>query len=333
LEAISVLITGGTGSFGNAAVEYLLPSNDIKKIIIFSRDEFKQNQMHRKFGNFPGGKMRFFIGDVRDPVRLSQAMKDVDLVIHAAAMKQVPTCEYNPLEAVKTNILGSQNVIDVAIARKVPKVILLSSDKAVSPINLYGKTKAVAESLFIDANGWGDKKTIFSVVRYGNILASRGSVIDEFRRQVEKGDTLFITDKRMTRFWWVLYDAIEFAMCASWAMTGGEIYVPPIQAASLKTLAGHFCSYCRVREEGIRPGEKLHEILIAPDEIRRTTNDSWAYVIYPENEFFEHSSCGVGSKVEDDFSYCSNDEKRQMTSEQLEVLFERTGIDVKGGRE
>lgn len=306
---MNILITGGTGSFGQAMVEKLLKKYEWARIVIYSRDELKQYQMIEKFkGEFPlGGRLRFFIGDVRDIKNLNRAMKGIDVVIHAAALKQIPSCEYNPWETVQTNIYGAWNVINAAIANGVNKVIALSTDKAVNPINCYGATKLVMEKLFINSNTLGNQITRFSVMRYGNVLGSRGSVIQAFQNQKEEKGFLDITDEKMTRFWWTLNDAIEFTLKVKTQMTGGEIFIPKLQSSSLLKLARTVCGEDVLwKETGIRSGEKLHEVLIAPDEVRRTRDIGWAYVVDPDNPFFKYNGVS-GNFVSEGFNYVSND--------------------------
>ena len=318
-----ILITGGTGSFGNALVDKLLslpsPPN---KIIIYSRDELKQYDMANKYENHD--TLRFFIGDVRDKERLSKALKGVDTVFHAAALKQVPACEYNPEEAVKTNILGSMNLIDTCIENKVRKVVALSSDKAVHPVNLYGATKLVSEKLFVSANAQGNRETRFVVVRYGNVLASRGSVLQLFKEQLKTG-TLTITDPYMTRFWWTLPEAVQFVIDVHIHSTGGEIYVPPIQSTDMGTFAkavivryGNKSKACNFKITGTRPGEKVHEVLIASDEASRTHDFGWCYIVFPSLKFFSidtHHQCPVLEQ----FTYTSD--KHFMTVDDLVLKF------------
>lgn len=299
----SVMVTGGTGSFGREFISLLLNSDICpRKVIVFSRDEFKQHEMREQF---PDDRLRFFIGDVRDLARLNMAMKKVDWVVHAAALKQVPVCEYNPDEAVKTNILGTQNVIKAAINNRVGKVIALSTDKAVNPINLYGATKMVAEKMLINANAFSNKKTAFSVVRYGNILGSRGSVVQTFMKHAETGEVP-ITDKQMTRFWWTIDKAAQFVYYRLLDMIGGEIFVPVLNSSYVKELIAVLCPECRIKTIGIRPGEKLHECLIAPDEKRRTMfislNGEMYYYIRPEGVFDFKKEVGSPTMARTDYT-------------------------------
>jgi len=308
---MNILLTGGTGSFGQVMVERLLKKSQYGRIVVYSRDEFKQHQMierfKREFSVHQGGRLRFFIGDVRDVRNLIRAMHDIDVVVHAAALKQIPSCEYNPWEAVRTNVQGAWNVINAAIANGVKKVMALSTDKAVNPINCYGATKLVMEKLFIDSNTLGRKISRFSVLRYGNVLGSRGSVIQAFQEQERAEGCLKITDKRMTRFWWTLDEAVEFTLKALKNMKGGEVFVPKLQSSSLLDLANVVCPDGTPWEEtGIRPGEKIHETLIAPDEVRRTVDVDWAYIINPDNPFFEYEGQGRGKAVPQSLSYTSD---------------------------
>lgn len=259
----SILITGGTGSFGKKFVKKVLRSYNPKKVIIYSRDEYKQYLMKKEFCDFKN-KLRFFIGDVRDKERMYRAFDEVDIVVHAAALKHVPLMEYNPIEAVKTNINGAENVINAAIDRGVEKVVALSTDKAVNPVNLYGATKLVSDKLFIAANAYaGGKKTRFSVVRYGNVAGSRGSVIPFFKRLIESGEKeLPITDFRMTRFWISLDEGVDLVFKAIGESKGGEVYISKIPSFKIVDLAKAMCPECKLKEIGIREGEKLHEVMV-----------------------------------------------------------------------
>ena len=265
LNGKSILITGGTGSFGSKCIETLLLKYTPRKVIVYSRDEFKQSELAKKFPDTEYGCMRYFIGDVRDLDRLNSVMKDVDYVIHAAAMKQIPSCESNPYETIKTNIIGSHNVITSAIANGVRKVVALSTDKAANPINLYGATKLCSDKLFIAANPAGQGRTLLSIVRYGNVLGSRGSVIPLFKEQKKDG-VVTITDKRMTRFWITLEQGVSFVLWCLDHMYGGETFIPKIPSMSIMDLKEAICPECSIKEIGVRPGEKLHEIMI-PGEI------------------------------------------------------------------
>lgn len=281
-ETLTVLITGGTGSFGHKFVEVMLKKYKPQKLIVFSRDELKQHKMRLKF-NSPS--LRYFVGNIRDKERVYRAMDGVDVVIHAAALKQIPSCEYNPFEAVKTNILGAQNIIDAAIDKGVKKVIALSSDKAVNPINLYGATKLAMEKLFIAGNAYvGGKPTCFSAVRYGNVVGSRGSVVPFFLNLVREAKKEFpITDEKMTRFWITLDQSVDLVLTALRESVGGEVFVPRIPSMRIIDVAKGLCPNCKIKIVGIRPGEKLHETLISEDEGRKTKClNSNLYVVLPQ---------------------------------------------------
>lgn len=279
-----VLITGGTGSFGTAFTKYLLKYSNPRAIRIFSRDEFKQYQMQQKFAD---KRLRFLLGDVRDKDRLVRAMDGVDVVVHAAALKQIPLGEYNPFEPIKTNIIGSQNVIEAALNTQVERTVLISSDKAVYPINLYGATKMCAERLFVQGNVYaGKQKVMFAVVRYGNVLGSRGSVVPIFKTQKQTGK-LTITDIRMTRFWITLKHACRFVYQAIGKMRGGEIFIPKLPSIKIINLARVLAPTAKIKTTGIRPGEKLHEILITEEESRRIKEYSDYYVVNPEFPFWQ----------------------------------------------
>jgi len=317
-----ILITGGTGSFGKKCVEMLLADYTPEKVIILSRDELKQHEMRQKFPDTGTDAlpMRYFIGNVRDKERLKRAFADVDIVIHAAALKQVPAAEYNPFEAVKTNIFGAQNVIDAAIDNNVEKVIALSTDKAANPVNLYGATKLCSDKIFIAGNSYTGKKvrTIFSVVRYGNVIGSRGSVIPLFLNQRKRG-VISVTDPRMTRFWITLEQAVDFVFQSLDKMTGGELFVPKLPSMNIMDLAKAICPECRIENIGIRPGEKLHEIMIPLDEARMAVELDDSYIIQPDFGFYKkHSKSALGKQLKDGFEYSSDTNpwflsKREMT--------------------
>jgi len=289
------------------------------KLIVFSRDEQKQHEM-RQMG-FLHENLRYFIGDVRDYDRLRRAFDGVDYVIHAAALKQVPACEYNPMEAVKTNILGSSNVIDAALDTKVDRVIALSTDKAVNPINLYGATKLAAEKLFVQSNAYaGGKKTRFSCVRYGNVVGSRGSVVPLFIRQRKKG-IVTVTDERMTRFWISLEQGVRFVIRCLEEMHGGEVFVPKIPSMTVSDLAKAMAPKAEIRYIGIRPGEKLHEVLISEDEARTVVELDDMYVVQPAEAFwFGHEWESIGKTLPDDFKYVSNKNGDWLTVEQIQEI-------------
>jgi UDP-N-acetylglucosamine 4,6-dehydratase/5-epimerase len=280
LDGASVLITGGTGSLGKSLVEYLLNETKVRRVAVFSRDELKQQHLRIQFQD--DARLRWFLGDVRDLDRLKRAFHGVDYVIHAAALKQVDTGEYNPMEFVKTNVLGSQNVIDASIEAGVKRVVALSTDKASSPINLYGATKLTADKLFVAANNYSHAYgTIFAVVRYGNVMGSRGSVIPFFREIAARGNPLPITDLRMTRFWISIESAVKFVIESLEIMTGGELYVPRIPSMKIIDLARAVAPDAVLKEIGMRPGEKLHEEMISADDSRRTIILEKRYVVTP----------------------------------------------------
>ena len=301
----NILITGGTGTFGKQFVKYVAEKYKPNKIIIFSRDEFKQYEMERKFRNI--GNLRFFIGDVRDRDRLNRAFYGVDYVVHAAASKQVVAAEYNPFEAIKTNILGAENVIEAAIDAGVKKVVALSTDKAANPINLYGATKLASDKLFVAGNAYaGGRVTRFSVVRYGNVLGSRGSVLPLFLEQRKKG-VITITNRHMTRFWITIEQAIELVIKAFHEMEGGEIFVPKIPSATMEEFATIIAPECKIEDIGIRPGEKMHEVMIPSDDARHTLEFDDHYRIMPEFRNWENSSKRFNGKVlPEGFCYSSD---------------------------
>ena len=316
----TILVTGGTGSFGNAFIEYVLNCYKPKKVIVYSRDEFKQYKMKQKFKKYLK-ILRFFIGDVRDPDRLSRAFVDVDYVIHAAALKQVPACEYNPIEAVRTNIGGAENIINMAIDRNVKKVVALSTDKAVNPINLYGATKLVSDKLFIAANAYsGGQETCFSVVRYGNVSYSRGSVIPFFKDLILKNmNELPITDLRMTRFWIYLKEGVDLVIRALNESLGGEIYIAKIPSFKILDLVKAFDPSLKCKEIGIRVGEKVHEVLISEGEARNTYEYNDHYIVYTDFDWwnFEKHFHTNGKKMKEDFCYSSDDANLFLSVEQL----------------
>lgn len=314
----TILITGGTGSFGKAFVKVVLKKYKPKVIRVYSRDELKQSEMEHIYGN--AGPVRFFIGDVRDKERLARAMHGVDIVVHAAALKQVPACEYNPFEAVKTNVIGAQSVIDTAIDCRVKKVMAISTDKAVNPINLYGATKLCAEKIFIQGNSYaGESGTRFSCSRYGNVLGSRGSVLWKFLEQKRSG-ILTVTDKRMTRFWITLDRGINFVIDAIATMRGGEIFVPKIPSMKVVDLARAIAPDARIEETGIRPGEKLNEVLITDDEARHTREFRDFFVIEPEFHWWSEDNFKGGKKIKDGFAYTSDRNPDWLTSLEMKRL-------------
>ncbi len=317
----TILITGGTGSFGKKCTEIILKRYKPKKLIIFSRDELKQFEMAQVFSDKEYPCIRYFIGDVRDKERLYRAFHNVDYVIHAAALKQVPAAEYNPFEAVKTNILGAENIINVAIDRGVKKVIALSTDKAANPINLYGATKLCSDKLFIAGNSYvGRDDTVFSVVRYGNVVGSNGSVIPFFLKQKDKC-ILPITDSRMTRFWITLEQGVDFVLNSLEKMVGGELFVPKIPSMNIMDIAKAICPECQTEVVGIRPGEKLYEVMVPSDDARRTLEFDNHYIIQPDFRFwsrrFESSS---GKPVPEDFEYNSGTNSWWLTIEELREM-------------
>lgn len=324
----TILVTGGTGSFGKKFLEMVFQRYNPKKVIIYSRDEFKQSVMRTDFANIVDmSKVRFFIGDVRDKERLKRAFRGVDYVIHAAAMKQVPTCEYNPMEAIKTNIGGAQNVIDAALDSDVQKVVALSTDKAVNPINLYGGTKLVSDKLFTAANAYtGSHGTTFAVVRYGNVAGSRGSVIPIFNKIIESGGKcLPITDSRMTRFWITLDQGVELVFKALEESKGGETYISKIPSFHINDLAEAMLPGCEIEEIGIREGEKLHEVMVTKDDCRNTYEYDKHYIIYPNYEWWnkENGLLPGGVPVEDGFEYNSGNNKEWLSVEQIKAELAR----------
>lgn len=314
-----VLITGATGSFGRKFVEAMLREYRPAKLIVFSRDELKQSEMRKEFHH---PSVRYFIGDVRDQQRLYRALDGVQIVVHAAALKQVPTAEYNPFEVVQTNIIGAENLINASIDRGVEKLIALSSDKAVNPINLYGATKLCSDKLFIAGNSYsGAGKARFSVVRYGNVLGSRGSVVTLFEEAKERG-VLPITDARMTRFWITLDQGVRFVIRCLETMRGGEIFIPKLPSMKIVDLARAVAPNCRHETVGIRPGEKLHEILIPRDEIRRTLEFDDMYVIEPDFPWWGKNSLIGGRRLPDDFEYSSDKNSKWLNVEELREMLE-----------
>ncbi|HWL01227.1 MAG TPA: UDP-N-acetylglucosamine 4,6-dehydratase (inverting) [Microbacteriaceae bacterium] len=305
LEGKSILVTGGTGSFGKAFIRYALDHLNPSRIVIFSRDELKQYEVRQRFDQ--DSRLRFFIGDIRDQHRLKRAMHGIDYVVHAAALKQVDTAEYNPFEFVQTNIIGSQNVIEAAIDTGVKKVVALSTDKASSPLNLYGATKLAADKLFQTANHYASGyETRFSVVRYGNVMGSRGSVIPFFQKLVEEGKPLPITDRRMTRFWITLPQAVRFVVDSFDLMIGGELYVPRIPSMRIMDLVEAIKPGAETYEIGVRPGEKLHEEMISEDDSRRTLLLGDRYAVLPTVAEWSGWKAPEGSPVPDGFAYRSN---------------------------
>jgi len=313
----TILLTGGTGSFGNKFTEILLKEHKPKTIRIFSRGEKLQMDMTSKFND---DRLRFFIGDVRDKDRLHRAMTNADIVIHAAALKQVPACEYNPIEAIKTNVDGAANVIEAAIDNGVDRVMAISTDKAVHPVNLYGATKMVAEKLFVQGNSYSGKvKTKFSCVRYGNVIGSRGSVIPLFIKQKDKG-VITITDERMTRFWITLEQGVNFVIKCTEKMKGGEIFVPKIPSMKLMDLAETIAPKTKKKVIGIRPGEKIHEILLTEDEARHSKELSKYFIIEPEHPFWDAKNFKDEKTLKEGFYYSSDQNKEWLSEKQLKKI-------------
>lgn len=319
LDGKVVLVTGGTGSFGRRFVEAVLRSSKVRKLIVFSRDELKQSEMAHSIVD---DRLRFFIGDVRDSQRLQRAFHGVDFVVHAAALKQVPTLEYNPFEAVLTNVIGAQNVINAAIDQGVQKVVALSTDKAANPINLYGATKLCAEKLFVAGNSYaGGTQIRFSVVRYGNVVGSRGSVIPFFIQKRKEG-VLPLTDERMTRFWITLDQGVNLVLQALESMHGGEIFVPKIASMSIRDLAEVIAPECRIKIVGIRPGEKIHEVLVTEDEAARARDVGHLFVIKPNFPWWGNGQWEEGSPLAENFRYSSDSNDQWLSAEDLRKIVE-----------
>jgi len=322
LTGKTVLITGGTGSFGKKFTEIVLKNFKVKKLIILSRDELKQLEMQDEYSEEKYEEIRYFIGDVRDKDRLYRAFDAVDIIIHAAALKQVPTAEYNPFEAIKTNVLGAANIIDAAIDRNVSKVIALSTDKAANPINLYGATKLCSDKLFVAANAYsGRHRTRFSVVRYGNVVGSRGSVIPFFLKKKNTG-VLPITDERMTRFWITLEQGVYFVLKCLEIMHGGEIFIPKIPSMKIVDLAKAIAPDCRYEVIGIRPGEKLHEVLIPEDDARRALEFEDYFIIQPALNYWniENTNYLQGKPCAEGFRYSSDANTQRLSSSDLKKM-------------
>lgn len=322
LNGKTILVTGGTGSFGNQFVTYVLEHYEPKKIIIYSRDEYKQFIMANQFKKY-GDKLRFFIGDVRDKDRLYRAFDGVDYVVHAAALKQVPACEYNPMEAVKTNINGAMNIIDAALDCGVKRVVALSTDKAVNPINLYGGTKLVSDKLFIAANAYaGAKDVCFSIVRYGNVAGSRGSVIPFFRNIVKNGGkALPITDYRMTRFWISLDEGVRLVIKALSEAKGGETFISKIPSFKITDLAQAILPGCEMPEVGIREGEKLHEVMVTREDSMNTYEYEKHFIVYPHFDWWDSSRIQEGGKkVKTGFEYSSGQNTQWLSVDEIQKL-------------
>lgn len=328
LKEKSVLITGGTGSFGKSLTKKFLDDGKLRRCIIFSRDELKQFEMEQMFQNHPNASMlRFFIGDVRDQKRLMMAFRGVDYVVHAAALKQVPAAEYNPFECIKTNVLGAQNVVEAAITCGVKKIVALSTDKAASPLNLYGASKLAADKIFIAANSMaGAQEFSCSVVRYGNVLGSRGSVVPFFQKLINEGaDFLPITDNRMTRFWITLEQGVDFVLSSLDMMHGGELYIPKIPSMKITDMARVMAPDLPLKEIGIRPGEKLHEIMITKDDGRQTIELEDRYIIKPQFKFWSDKSYADegATAVAEDFEFASDNNKEWLDDDAFRDLLSK----------
>ncbi|MDD5544363.1 MAG: UDP-N-acetylglucosamine 4,6-dehydratase (inverting) [Acidobacteriia bacterium] len=317
-QKLTVLITGGTGSFGKKCTEVLLKEFHPRKLIVFSRDELKQHEMRQRWSDATGEwPIRYFVGDVRDKDRLDRAMDGVDVVIHTAALKQVPTCEYNPFEAVLTNIMGAKNVIDVAIDQGVQRVMALSTDKAVNPVNLYGATKLVAEKLFVQGNAYsGRHGTMLSCVRYGNVVGSRGSVVPLFMNQRMNG-TVTVTDERMTRFWITLEQGVRFVLRCMEQMHGGEIFVPKIPSMRITDLAKAMAPGCEIKISGIRPGEKVNELLLSDDEIRQAIEFDDMFIVQPCFSWWGSGNWNEGHTLSLGFRYSSDSNPQWLSPNEL----------------
>lgn len=310
----TILVTGGLGSFGQKFIEIILKEYNPKSVRIFDNRELAQVEIERKFCD---PRLRFFIGDVRDAERLHRAMNDVDIVVHAAALKHVPVCEYNPIEAIRTNIDGAINVINAAIDNNVEKVITISTDKAVQPVNLYGATKMVAEKLFVQANTYsGERKTVFSCSRYGNVVGSSGSIVPLFKEQKEKGE-ITITDERMTRFWITLEEGVKFVIECIEKMKGGEIFVPKIPSMKISDIAEVVAPGVNKKIIGIRPGEKMHETLLTVEESRHVKEFSDYYIIEPEFPFWNRDNHKDGKLIPDGFCYSSDSNTKWLDKNQI----------------
>lgn len=323
IDGQNVLVTGGTGSFGRKFVEIVLKEHQPKRLIVFSRDELKQHEMRASLETLPQHEViRYFIGDVRDPERLRRACRGVNVIVHAAALKQVPACEYNPFEAVQTNVVGAKNVIDAAIEESVDRVLALSTDKAVSPVNLYGATKLCAEKLFVQGNVYSRGNCPkFSCIRYGNVVGSRGSVVSVFKRQQERG-VLTITDPAMTRFWITLEQGVRFVLASLGRMQGGEIFVPKLPSMKVVDLAHAVAPNADFKVVGIRPGEKVHELLLTEEESRHTREFGDHYVIEPQFPYWNGQHLCDGDDVSSGFRYSSGENTQWLNTEELHRMIE-----------
>ena len=318
LSGATILLTGGTGSFGNAFVERVTRDWPDATIRVYSRDELKQSEMRARFGD---RQVRYMLGDIRNKTRMARACQGADIVVHAAAMKQVPACEYNPFEAVQTNVLGAQHVVDCAIDSDVKKVVALSTDKAVNPVNLYGATKLCAEKIVVQGNAYASESdTVLACVRYGNVVGSRGSVVPLFREQAASGE-LTITDERMTRFWITLPQAVDLVLFALEHATGGEVFIPKIPSMKVTDLADAIAPGTPRHVIGIRPGEKLHELLLTADESRHAVDAEDVYVVLPEHPWWTDDPAWLdGKPLDDDFVYASNTNTEWLSTEDLTEL-------------
>jgi UDP-N-acetylglucosamine 4,6-dehydratase len=318
LNGSTILLTGGTGSFGNAFLERVTTTWPSATVRVYSRDELKQSELRTKFGD---RQVRYLIGDVRDRARMTRAVQGADIVIHAAAMKQVEACEYNPFEAVRTNVLGAQHIVDACIDAGVPRVVALSTDKAVNPVNLYGATKLCQEKIVVQGNAYAAQRdTRFAAVRYGNVVGSRGSVVPVFRQQIERDGRITITDDRMTRFWIMLPQAVDLVLYALENMHGGEVFIPKIPSMRVTDLADAIAPGVPRETIGIRPGEKLHELLITADESRHAIDAGEVYVVLPEQPWWDDKVGATGSRLPDGFVYGSDTNDEWLTVAQLQGM-------------
>jgi UDP-N-acetylglucosamine 4,6-dehydratase len=319
LNGSTILLTGGTGSFGNAFIERVIETWPNATVRVYSRDELKQSELRAKYGE---RNVRYLIGDVRDRARMSRAAEGCDIVVHAAAMKQVEACEYNPFEAVRTNVLGAQHVVDSAIDARVPRVVALSTDKAVNPVNLYGATKLCQEKIFVQGNAYASQRdTRLACVRYGNVVGSRGSVVPVFKQQMARDGRITITDERMTRFWIMLPQAVDLVLYALENMEGGEVFIPKIPSMRVTDLADAIAPGVPREITGIRPGEKLHEILITGDESRHAVDAGDVYVVLPEHPWWNEKGPGTfGTQLPDDFVYASDTNTEWLSVPQLRSM-------------
>jgi UDP-N-acetylglucosamine 4,6-dehydratase len=316
----TILITGGTGSFGSRFTKHLLEHHDPHAIRIFSRDELKQSEMQRRQPFADDPRLRYLVGDIRDLPRLVRATRGVDVIVHAAAMKQVPACEYNPFEAVQTNVIGSENVVSAAIENDVPITMAVSTDKAVNPVNLYGATKLCQEKIVVQGNAYAaDSPSRFACVRYGNVVGSRGSVVPIFKQQAA-GGVITITDERMTRFWITLDEAVQFVIDCLGRMVGGEIFVPKIPSMRIPDMAEALAPDAEIRIVGIRPGEKLHEVMLTEDEARHAVETDWGFVIAPEHVSWGDRPRHAGSELPPGFRYTSDNNTEWLNVEQLREI-------------